>query len=161
MEPQRLIGQAVYSGDHRGRYVGRLEDTAPLRNQLAITGEHDCLWRLRRDIHRNLSATVVLKRLGDERSSDGHCRCLVVRSGGGAVSRISNVQPVSGRARSSVVGRHCRENPKRRAGVLFSSPDNRLRRGSSSGGGADKQTLRGGGITQPRIETHNGGRLLV
>src|ERR1700733_15429653 len=63
--------------DHRGRYAGRLKDTAPLRNQLAITGEHDCLGRLRRDIHRALPATVVLKCLGDELSCDGHCRCLL------------------------------------------------------------------------------------
>jgi len=39
MEPQRFIGQAVNTDDHRGRYVGRLEDSAPLRDQLTITGE--------------------------------------------------------------------------------------------------------------------------
>src|SRR5215470_19348319 len=64
--------------DHRGRYVGRLKDTAPLRNQLAITGEHDCPGRLWRDIHRDLPAAVVPKRLGDELSPDGHCRRLLL-----------------------------------------------------------------------------------
>ena len=68
MEPQRLIGQPVDTDDHRGRYVGRLEDSAPLRDQLAVTGEHDCLGRVRRDVHRDLPATVVLERLGDELS---------------------------------------------------------------------------------------------
>src|SRR5579872_6029095 len=85
MEPQRLIGQAMCTDDHRGRYVGRLKDSAPLRNQLAVTGEHDCLGRLWRDIHRDRPATVVLKCLGDELSSDGHCRCLLVSSGDGPV----------------------------------------------------------------------------
>src|SRR5256885_11935064 len=66
MEPQRLIGQAVNTDDHRGRYVGRLEDSAPLRDQLTVTGEHDCLGRIWRDVHRDLPTTVVLERLGDE-----------------------------------------------------------------------------------------------
>lgn len=29
MEPQRLVGQPVYTDDHRGRHVGRLERSAP------------------------------------------------------------------------------------------------------------------------------------
>src|SRR5215831_760249 len=66
--------------DHRGRCVGPLKHAAPLRNQLAITGEHDCFGRLRRDIHRDLPAIIVLKRLSDELSCDGHCRCLLVSS---------------------------------------------------------------------------------
>src|ERR1051326_1676766 len=65
MEPQCLVGQAMRTDDHRGRYVSRLKDTAPLRNQLAITGEHNCLRLLRWDIYRDLPATVVLKHLGD------------------------------------------------------------------------------------------------
>src|SRR5262249_49795045 len=68
MEPSRLIGQAVYTDDHCGRYVGRLEDSAPLRDQLTVTGEHDCLGRIWRDVHRDLPATVVIKRLGDNLS---------------------------------------------------------------------------------------------
>ena len=66
MEPQRLIGQAVNTDDHRGRYVGRLEDSAPLRDQLTVTGEHDCLGRICRDVHRDLPTTVVIECLGDE-----------------------------------------------------------------------------------------------
>ena len=68
MEPQRLVGQPVYTDDHRGRYVGRLEEPAPLRDQLTVTGEHDCLGRIRRDVHRDLPTTVVVERLGDELS---------------------------------------------------------------------------------------------
>src|SRR5215469_3537291 len=68
MEPQRLIGQAVNTDDHRGRYVGRLEDSAPLRDQLTVTGEHDCLGRICRDVHRDLPTTVVIERLGDDLS---------------------------------------------------------------------------------------------
>src|SRR5215471_1571040 len=66
MEPQRLVGQAVNTDDHRGRYAGRLEDFAPLRDQLTVTGEHDCFGRICRDVHRDLPATVVIERLGDE-----------------------------------------------------------------------------------------------
>src|SRR6516165_4798503 len=68
MEPQRLIGQAVNADDHRGRYVGRLEDSAPLRDQLTVTGEHDRLGRIWRDVHRDLPTTVVIDRLGDDLS---------------------------------------------------------------------------------------------
>jgi hypothetical protein len=68
MEPQRLIGQAVNTDDHRGRYAGRLEDSAPLRDQLTVTGEHDCLGRICRDVHRDLPTTVVIERLRDDLS---------------------------------------------------------------------------------------------
>jgi hypothetical protein len=47
-----------------------------LRDPLTVTGEHDCLGRIRRDVHRDLPATVVLEPLGDKLSRDGHCRCL-------------------------------------------------------------------------------------
>src|SRR5580700_6700626 len=68
MEPQRLIGPAVNTDDHRGRYVGRLEDSAPLRDQLTVTGEHDCLGRICRDVHGDLPATVVIERPGHDLS---------------------------------------------------------------------------------------------
>jgi len=58
----------VYTDDHRGRHVGRLEVPAPLRDPLTVTGEHDCLGRIRRDVHRDLPPTVVLERLGDKLS---------------------------------------------------------------------------------------------
>ena len=61
MEPQLLIGQPVYTDDHRGRYVGRLEEPAPLRDPLTVTGEHDCLGRTRRDVHRDLPTSVVVE----------------------------------------------------------------------------------------------------
>ena len=79
MEPQRLIGQPVYADNHRGQQVGRLKHTAPLRDQLTVTGEHDRLGRLRWDVHPDLRATVVLECPGDELSCDGrHCPCLLV-----------------------------------------------------------------------------------
>ena len=68
MEPQRLIGQPVDTDDHRGRYVGRLEDPPHCEIRLTVTGEHDCLGRIRRDVHRDLPTTVVLECLGDELS---------------------------------------------------------------------------------------------
>src|ERR1700747_2815423 len=68
MEPQRLIGRAVNTDEHRGRYVSRLEDSAPLRDHLTVTGEHDCLGRICRDVHRDLPTTVVIERLGDDLS---------------------------------------------------------------------------------------------
>ena len=70
MEPQRLIGRPVHTDDHRGRDVGCLEEPAPLRDQLTVTGEDDCLGRIRRDVHCDLPTTVVLERLGDELSRD-------------------------------------------------------------------------------------------
>ena len=77
MEPQRLIGQPVCTDDHRGQYVGCLEDPSPLRYHLAVTGEHDRLGRIRREVHRDPPTTVVLEALGDELSCDGHRRCLL------------------------------------------------------------------------------------
>src|ERR1700716_1228649 len=68
MEPQRLIDQPVCTDDYRGRDVGRLEEPAPRRDQLTVTGEHDCLGRTRGDVHRDVPTTVVLERLGDELS---------------------------------------------------------------------------------------------
>jgi hypothetical protein len=67
MEPRYLFGQPVYADDHRGRYVGRFEEPAPLRGPLTITGEYDCLGRIRRDVHRDLTTSVVVEQgLGDE-----------------------------------------------------------------------------------------------
>src|SRR5215469_4751970 len=73
MEPQRLIGQAVHTDDHRGRHVGRLEDSAKLRDQLTVTGEHDCLRRICRDVDRDLPTTVVTEGLADD-----HPRSLII-----------------------------------------------------------------------------------
>jgi hypothetical protein len=59
---------------------------APLRDQLAITSEHDCLGRNWRDVHSNLPTTVVAERLGDELSRNGrgrYCHYLLVSSSGG------------------------------------------------------------------------------
>jgi hypothetical protein len=38
----------------------------PPRDQLTVTGEHNRLRRIRRDIHRDLPPAVVLERLRDE-----------------------------------------------------------------------------------------------
>src|ERR1700689_5963062 len=70
MEPQRLIGQRMYTDDHCGRYVGVLEQPAPLRDSLTVTGEDDCLGRVRWNVHRDLPSTVVLEHLGDKLSRD-------------------------------------------------------------------------------------------
>src|SRR5271169_2364967 len=70
MEPQRLVGQPMYTDDHCGRYVGLLEQPAPLRASLAVTGEDDCFGQLRWNVHRDLPSTVVLEHLGDKLSRD-------------------------------------------------------------------------------------------
>src|SRR5580698_1577152 len=71
MEPQRLIGQAMHTDDHCGRYVGLLEQPAPLRDSLTVAGEDDCFGPVRRNIHRDLPSTVVVEHLGDKLSR--HC----------------------------------------------------------------------------------------
>ena len=60
MEPQRIIGQPMYTGDHCGRYVGLLEQPAPLRDSLTVAGEDDCFGRVRWNVYRDLTSTVVL-----------------------------------------------------------------------------------------------------
>src|SRR5271165_7677388 len=68
MESPRLIGQPMHTDDHCGRYVRPLEQTAPLRDCLTVTGEDDCFGRVRWNVHRDLPSTVVLEHLGDKRS---------------------------------------------------------------------------------------------
>ena len=68
MEPQRLIGQSMYTDDHCGRYAGLLEQPAPLRDSLTVAGEDDCFGRLRWNVYRDLPSTVVLQRLSDKLS---------------------------------------------------------------------------------------------
>src|ERR1700722_13388305 len=70
MEPQRLIGQPMYTDDHCGRYVGILEQPAPLRDSLTVAGEDDCFGWARRNAYRELPSTVVLERLSDKLSRD-------------------------------------------------------------------------------------------
>jgi hypothetical protein len=68
MEPQRLIGEPMYTDDHCGRYVGLLEQPAPLRDSLTVAGEDDCFGRVRWNVYRDLPSTVVLERLSDKPS---------------------------------------------------------------------------------------------
>src|ERR1700683_5235425 len=70
MEPQHLIGQPMYADNHCGRYVGLLEQPAPLRDSLTVTGEDDCFGPVRGNVHRDLPPTVALERLGDKLSRD-------------------------------------------------------------------------------------------
>ena len=56
----------MYTDDHCGRYVGLLEQPAPLRDSLTVTGEDDCFGRVRWNAHRDLPSTVALERLGDK-----------------------------------------------------------------------------------------------
>src|SRR5580700_9538982 len=70
MEPQRLIGQPMYTDDHCGRCVGLLEQPSPLRDSLTVTGEDECFGRVRWNVHRDLPSTVVLEHLGDKLSRD-------------------------------------------------------------------------------------------
>ena len=59
MEPQRVVGQPMYTDDHCGRYVGLIEQPAPLRDSLTVTGEDDCFGRVRWNVHRDRPSTVV------------------------------------------------------------------------------------------------------
>src|SRR5579863_3497720 len=68
MKPQRLIGQPMYTDDHCGRYVGLLEQPAPLRDSLTVTGEDDCFGLVRWNVHRDLPSTVVLEHLDNKLS---------------------------------------------------------------------------------------------
>src|SRR5580693_6472570 len=67
--------------DHCRRYVGLLQQPAPLRDPLTITGEDDCFGWVWWNVHRDLPSTVVLERLGGNLSRDC-ARGLVVRSVG-------------------------------------------------------------------------------
>src|SRR5690242_1190933 len=80
MEAQHLIGQSMYTNDHRGRYFGILEQPAPLRDSLTITGKDDCFGSVRWNVHRDLPSTVVLEHLGDKLSGDctGGLACLLL-----------------------------------------------------------------------------------
>src|SRR5579859_2854504 len=68
MEPQQLVAQPMDPNDHCGRYVGLLEQSAPFRNPLTVTGENDRFGRLRWNVHRDLPSTVVLEHPGDKLS---------------------------------------------------------------------------------------------
>src|ERR1700733_5513798 len=70
MEPQRLIGQPMYTDDHCGRHVGLLEQPAPLRDSLTVAGEDDGFGRVGWNIYRDLPSTVVFERLSDKLSRD-------------------------------------------------------------------------------------------
>src|ERR1700728_99392 len=71
MEPQRLIGQSMHTDDHGGRYVGLLEQPAPLRDSQTVPGEDDCFGWVRWNVYRDLPSTIVLERLSDKLS--GNC----------------------------------------------------------------------------------------
>ncbi len=68
MDPQRLIGQSMDTDDHCGRYVGLLQQPAPLRDSLTVAGEDDRFRRRRWNVYRDLPSTVVLERLRDKLS---------------------------------------------------------------------------------------------
>ena len=71
MDPRHLVGQPMDADDHGGRYVGLLEQRAPLGDTLAVTGEDDRFGPVRRNVHRDLPSAVVIERGGDELSRDG------------------------------------------------------------------------------------------
>src|ERR1700733_4213435 len=70
MEPQRLIGQSVYTDDHCGRDVGLFEQAAPLRDSLTVAGEDNCFGRVGWNVYGDLPSTVVLERLSGKFSRD-------------------------------------------------------------------------------------------
>src|SRR5580692_7250856 len=60
----------MYTDDHCGRYVGLLEQPAPLRDSLTVTSEDDSFGRIRWNVHRDLPSTIVLKCLSHKLSRD-------------------------------------------------------------------------------------------
>ena len=88
----------MHADDHRGRDVSLLERSAPLRDQLTVTGEHHRLGRIPRHVHRDLPTTVVLERFGDQLSN----KTPVAHRG----TQYSCV-PSSASSRSSYDVRHC------------------------------------------------------
>lgn len=70
-EPQSFVGEPVNADDHCRGHVQRCETRAPLRDQLSITGEYDCLRRARWNINGDPTPTVVVERLGDQISCHG------------------------------------------------------------------------------------------
>src|SRR3954464_6646976 len=70
MEPHFLIGQSMYTDDHRRRYGSLLEQPPPPRDRLTVAGEDDCFGRVRWNVHRDLPSTVVLEHPGDKLSRD-------------------------------------------------------------------------------------------
>ncbi len=70
MEPQRLIGQPMYTDYHCGRYVGLLKQPAPLRDSLTVAGEDDRFGRVRWNVYRDLPSTVVIEYLTGQFSRD-------------------------------------------------------------------------------------------
>jgi hypothetical protein len=70
MKPQRLIAQPMYTDDHCGRYVGLLEQPAPLWDSLTVAGEDNCFGRVRWNVYRDLPSAAVLEHSGDKLSPD-------------------------------------------------------------------------------------------
>ncbi len=70
VEPLHLIAQPMDAYDHCGRYAGLLDQPAPLRDSLTVTGKDDCFGRIRWHVHRDPPSTVVLEGLGDELFQD-------------------------------------------------------------------------------------------
>lgn len=72
VEPNRLVGRPVNPHHHRGGDVRRLVNiSTPRRENLIVTGEHNRLGPARWDVHRHLTPTVVVERLGEKLARHG------------------------------------------------------------------------------------------
>jgi hypothetical protein len=58
METQRLIGHPMYTNDHCRRHVGLLQQPAPPRDSLTVSGEDDCFGWVRWNVHRHLPSPL-------------------------------------------------------------------------------------------------------
>ena len=70
LQPQGLVGDAVNADNHRRRRILRFKKPTPLRYQLTVTGEYDRLRWVVRNVHRHLSAIIVVERLGAKFARD-------------------------------------------------------------------------------------------
>src|ERR1700691_3753845 len=69
VEARHLLGHPMNTDDHRRRNVDRFEEPTPLRKLLTVTCEYDRLGWIRRYVHRDLAAPVVVRQcLRDERA---------------------------------------------------------------------------------------------
>ncbi len=62
----RIPAVQVAAGQSRVEVRAALTPAVTGLRVIAVSGEHDCLGRIRRDVNRDLPPTIVLERLGDE-----------------------------------------------------------------------------------------------
>lgn len=60
MQPAHVVGQTVDADDHGGRHASWFQEPTPLRETLAVAGEHDRFGLGCGNVGRDLAALVVV-----------------------------------------------------------------------------------------------------